>query len=319
METSQRPYVGIDVSKARLDVATNLSPQSWSVSNDAKGIAQLVERLGALDPLLIVAEATGGLEMPVVAELYAAHLPIALVNPRRVREFAKSIGLLAKTDKLDAQLLARFAEAVKPAPSRLPSPEEQYLSALLGRRRQLLGMLVAERNRLASTHLGLRACVEEHIEWLEGESESFDDAMTDFLRRTPLWTDKEKLLRSVPGVGMVTACTLLAELPELGTLNRKKIAALVGVAPFNSDSGRRQGKRRIRGGRSQVRRVLYMAALSAVRFNPIISRFYHSLLARGKTKKVALVACMRKLLTILNAIMAHQTPWQPALAYPTLA
>lgn len=316
METLQQPYVGIDVSKERLDVATHPSPQSWSVANDPKGIAQLVEQLTALQPSLIVVEATGGLEMPLVAELYATHLPIALVNPRRVREFARSIGLSAKTDKLDAQLLARFAEAVKPAPSRLRTSEEQYLSALLTRRRQLLDMIGAEQSRLASTHPDLQGQVETHIQWLQAEVEKLEKALGDFLRQTPLWKDKEELLRSVPGVGLVTACTLLADLPELGTLNHKKIAALVGVAPFNQDSGRRQGKRRIRGGRPRVRHVLYMATLAAVQFNPIIRRFYHNLLARGKTKKVALVACMRKLLTILNAIMAHQTPWQPARAYP---
>jgi transposase len=311
MESSDQTFVGIDVSKLQLDVAVSVPAQQWSVGNDSAGIAQLVARLKALPPKLIVAEATGGLEMPVVAELYTAGLPIALVNPGRVREFAKSIGLLAKTDQLDAKLLARFAEATKPPVTHLPSQEEQHLAALLARRRQVLEMLVAERNRLASTRLALQERVQEHIDWLQEELDSLNDDIADFIQQSPLWREKGDLLQTVPGVGPVTANTLLADLPELGTLDRKEIAALVGVAPFNNDSGHRHGRRRVKGGRAAVRCVLYMATLSAVRFNSTVRAFYNGLLKRGKLKKVALVAAMRKLLTILNAMIRHRQAWRP--------
>jgi transposase len=306
-------YVGIDVSKGRLDVAIGEQGEFWNVANDEKGIAKLVERMKEVQPELIVLESTGGLELPVMAELYACKIPVALVNPGRVREFARSIGLLAKTDKLDARLLARFAEAVKPPVTHLPDEQEQHLIALVTRRRQLIEMLVAEQNRLNTVRLSLRKNLEDHITWLHKALADLDQEIQEFIQQSPLWKDKGDLLQSVPGVGPVTACTLLAELPELGTLDRKKIAALVGVAPFNDDSGHRRGKRRVKGGRSSVRSVLYMAALSASKFNPILSRFYQSMIQRGKEKKVALTACMRKLLTFLNAILRDHKRWNPSL------
>ena len=306
-------YVGIDVSKGRLDVAIGEQGQFWNVANDEKGIAQLVERMKEVHPALIVLESTGGLELPVMAELYACKIPVALVNPGRVREFARSIGLLAKTDKLDARLLARFAEAVRPPVTHLPDEQEQHLIALVTRRRQLIEMLVAEQNRLNTVRVSLRDNLEEHITWLRQALKDLDQEIQEFIQQSPIWKDKQDLLQSVPGVGPVTACSLLAELPELGTLDRKRIAALVGVAPFNDDSGHRRGKRRVKGGRSSVRNVLYMAALSASKFNPILNRFYQSMIKRGKEKKVALIACMRKLLTFLNAILRDQKQWNPSL------
>ena len=306
-------YVGIDVSKGRLDVAIGEQGLFWNVANDEKGIAQLVERMKEVQPQLIVLESTGGLELPVMAELYACKIPVALVNPGRVREFARSIGLLAKTDKLDARLLARFAEAVRPPVTHLPDEQEQHLIALVTRRRQLIEMLVAEQNRLNTVRLSLRENLEKHIIWLRQALKDLDQEIQEFIQQSPIWKDKQDLLQSVPGVGPVTACTLLAELPELGTLDRKRIAALVGVAPFNDDSGHRRGKRRVKGGRSSVRNVLYMAALSASKFNPILNRFYQSMIKRGKEKKVALIACMRKLLTFLNAILRDQKQWNPSL------
>jgi len=249
----------------------------------------------------------------VMGELYACQIPVALVNPGRVREFARSIGLLAKTDKLDARLLARFAEAVKPPVTHLPDEQEQHLIALVTRRRQLIEMLVAEKNRLNTVRLSLRENLEEHITWLHKALKGLDQEIQEFIHQSPAWNDKQDLLQSVPGVGPVTASTLLAELPELGKLDRKKIAALVGVAPFNDDSGHRRGKRRVKGGRGSVRNVLYMAALSTSRFNPILRPFYERMLQRGKEKKVALTACMRKLLTFLNAILRDQKRWNPSL------
>jgi len=306
-------YVGIDVSKGRLDVAIGEQGEFWNVVNDEKGIAKLVDRMKAEQPELVVLESTGGLELPVMTELYASKVRVALVNPGRVREFARSIGLLAKTDKLDARLLARFAEAVKPAVTRMPDEQEQHLIALVTRRRQLIEMLVAEENRLITVRLSLRENLEEHITWLRQALKDLNREMREFIRQFPIWKDKEDLLQSVPGVGPVTASTLLAELPELGSLDRKRIAALVGVAPFNDDSGHRRGKRKIKGGRSSVRNVLYMAALSSSRFNPILRPFYKRMIQRGKLKKVALTACMRKLLTFLNAIIRDQKRWNPSL------
>jgi transposase len=307
MSTSQS--VGIDVSKAWLDVAVGTQEQPWRVANSAEGIAEVVARLQPLPVALIVLESTGGLEGMLLAELHAAGLPVARVNPGRVREFAKATGQFAKTDRLDARILAQYAQAIRPDPVHLPGEEEQYLAALVSRRRQLLDMLVAEKNRLPTTTKRLQGRVRKHLDWLKAELQALEQEIDDFIQQTPLWREKDELLKSVPGIGDVTACTLLAELPELGQLNRKQIAALVGVAPFNRDSGRFQGKRHIRGGRSSVRTPLYMATLAATRFNPVIRTFYQHLLAQGKEKKVALVACMRKLLTILNAILRHRLPW----------
>lgn len=320
-ENSSVVYVGIDVSKTQLDVATTTSSERWSLPNNAAGIQQLLERVRLLQPARIVVEATGGLELPLVAELYQAQLPIALTNPARVRAFAKSIGQLAKTDALDAQLLARFAAAVQPALYRLPSADEQQLSALLARRRQILEMHTAEQNRLSTTRLSLQARVQAHLDWLESECATLDKELGELLRRTPLWKGKDEILRSTPGVGRITAYTLLADLPELGTLNRKQIAALVGVAPMNRDSGRQRGVRWVQGGRASVRSVLYMATLTATRHNSVIQSFYEQLLKRGKPKKVALTACMRKLLTMLNAMVRKSEAWktQATLAAPASA
>jgi transposase len=310
-EEAQEMYVGIDVSKEHLDVAVGEDGAFWCVPNDGEGIQELVERLLEQSPTLIVVESTGGLETPVVAEMVVAGLSIAVVNPGRVREFAKSVGLLAKTDKLDARLLARFAAAVKPAASHLPSEEEQYLTGLIRRRRQLLEMRTAEKNRLNTTQIVLRQRIDNHIAWLDKEAKSLEAEIDEFIKQSSLWANKQDILESTPGVGSVTAYTLLAELPELGQLDRKKIAALVGVAPMNKDSGPRRGKRRIRGGRPIVRSTLYMAALSATRFNPVIRAFYHRLLESGKEKKVAITACMRKLIVILNAMIRDLKSWHP--------
>jgi len=309
-ETLSFTFVGIDVSKTRLDVAVGEAGECWSAGNDPTGLQRTVERLKTLAPALIVAESTGGLETPLVAELYAAGLPVAVVHPGRVREFARSLGQLAKTDRLDARLLARFGEATRPAVTRLPDEQEQELAALMTRRRQVIEMLTAEKNRLPTTRPPLRPRVETHIAWLERELQTLNRDFDEFIRGTPLFQHKDEILRSTPGVGPVTSATLLADLPELGQLNRKQIAALVGVAPFNHDSGRRRGQRRIKGGRAAVRSVLYMATVAAVRFNPVIKTFYQRLLRAGKVKKVALVACLRKLLTMLNAMIRDMQPWQ---------
>jgi transposase len=270
----------------------------------------LVVQLSQLGPTLVVLEATGGFEMVLVAELVQAGLPVVVTNPRRVRAFARCTGRLAKTDKMDAKLLAHFAAAVRPPVRTLPNEEEEQLTGLLTRRRQIVDMLTVEKNRLHTVRPALRSDIEEHIAWLQEKLAKIDAEIDQFIRGTPLWREKEAILRSVPGVGRVTSCTLLAMLPELGTLNRQAIAALVGVAPVNKDSGRRQGKRRVYGGRATVRSVLYMAALAAKRYNPRIKQFYESLIRRGKEKKVALTACMRKLLVILNAMMHSNQPWR---------
>lgn len=307
-------YVGIDVSKATLDVAVGQAGKIWSVKNNAKGIEALVVRLGELTPSLVVLESTGGYELAAAKAQYMAGLPVAVVNPGRVREFAKSIGQLAKTDQIDARLLAQFAERVKPAPSRLPDAAEQYLTSLVRRRRQLLEARTAEINRRDSTHPALQAQLEEHIAWLTTKIEALNQQIDACIDQSPGWSRKDEVLQSTPGVGAVVSRTLLAEVPELGRLNRKQIAALIGVAPMNRDSGSKRGKRRIRGGRPAVRSALYMATLSAIRHNPVIRAFYQHLLEKGKEKMVAVVACMRKLIVILNAMARDQRPWSPTMA-----
>ena len=312
IDNLSKVYVGIDVSKSQLDVAIGKDGEYWQAGNERVGIQRTIARLKVLQPALIVVESTGGLETALITELFAAGLPFALVHPGRVRDFARSIGLLAKTDKLDARLLAHFAEAIKPPVSRLPGEAEQYLNALMLRRRQLLDMLVDENNHLASTRLSLRPKVEAHIAWLQAELADLDQQIEDQIQQIPHFREKEAILRSAKGVGPVLCAKLLSGLPELGQLNRKKIAALVGVAPFNDDSGRKRGKRRIQGGREDVRHVLYMATLAAARSNPVIKPFYQHLLKQGKLKKVALVACMRKFLTILNAMIRDMRPFSAA-------
>jgi len=303
-------FVGIDISKTWLDIAVHEADVTWRVGNDDKGIADLVKRLKHMKTTLIVLEATGGYEMQLVAQMAQAKLPVVVTNPRKVRAFARSTGKLAKTDKLDAKLLAHFAAAIKPAVRTLPSEEEEQLTGLLVRRRQLVDMLTVEKNRLHTVRPALRDDIREHIDWLQEKLSKMDEEIDHFVRKTSLWKEKDTILRSVPGVGRVTSSTLIAMLPELGTINRQEIAALVGVAPVNKDSGRKQGKRRVYGGRATVRSVLYMAALSAKRCNPRIKKFYDDLIRHGKEKKVALTACMRKLIVILNAMLKTNQPWR---------
>jgi transposase len=304
-------YVGIDVAKDQLQVALRPGGEAWSVTNDQAGLRELVKRLAVSKPALIVLEATAGMEMPVAAALAAAGLPVVAVNPRQAREFARATGRLAKTDVIDAHVLAQFAEAVKPPLRPLPDAATQELNALVTRRHQLVEMLTAEKNRLAAAATKpVRAGIQEHIRWLERCLADIDRDLAETIRQTPVWREKDELFRSVQGVGPVLSTTLLAGLPELGALGRKEIAALVGVAPLNRDSGRFRGKRIVWGGRARVRGALYMATLVATRYNPVIRAFYQRLLAAGKPKKVALTACMRKLLTILNAMARHHTPWQ---------
>lgn len=301
-------FVGIDVSKAQLDLA--FRPEAkFSAPNDEVGCAQVLARLRATPPTLVVLEATGGLEIPLTGVLAAAGVPVAVVNPRQVRDFAKAAGKLAKTDALDAQVLAHFAEVMRPEPRPLPDEQTQTLGAILARRRQLVEMLTAEKNRLGSARPPVRKSLRTHIAWLERELAHTDSDLAHAIRESPVWREKDELLRSTPGVGPVLTTTLLADLPELGALTSKQITALVGVAPLNHDSGTWRGKRAVWGGRAQVRAVLYMGALVAARFNPVIRAFYQRLCAAGKAKKVALTACMRKLLTILNAMMKHRTRW----------
>lgn len=304
-------YVGVDVSQTQLDIAMDGSTEGWSFPNDEQGISRTVDFLQGLHPALVVLEATGGMELAPAAALATAGLPVAVVNPRQIRDFARAIGKLAKTDRLDAQIMALFAARVQPTPRPLPDVQAQELSALLARRHQVVEMLTAERNRLHRSARRVRAQIQAHIDWLQAQLTNLDSDLGHTLRASPIWREKEDLLRSAPGVGPVMSLTLLAELPELGTLNRRQIAALVGVAPLNRDSGTLRGKRSIWGGRASVRATLYMAALVASRHNPVLRTFYQRLLAAGKPKKVALTACMRKLLTILNAMLKHRQPWQP--------
>lgn len=306
-------FVGIDVAKRQLDVALRPGSEWFAVPHDEVGLAALVSRLRGRQPTLIVLEATGGFEVAVVGALAAAGLPTAVVNPRQVRDFARAAGLLAKTDQLDAQALAHFAEAIRPAPRPLPDAQAQELSALLLRRRQLVDMLTAEKNRVSLAAPRIRPQIQTHIAWLQQQLGDLDRDLGQLIRSSPVWRAKEDLLRSVPGVGPVLATTLLASLPELGTLTRQQIAALVGVAPLNRDSGTLRGRRTVWGGRAHVRTVLYMSTLVAVRHNPALQTFYERLRHAGKVPKVALTACMRKLLTILNAILKHRTRW--ALAH----
>ncbi len=307
----EETYVGIDVAKDRVDVAVRPGGDMWCVDYDEGGISELVSCLQTAEPAAVLLEATGGLEMPLVSALAAAALPVVVVNPRQVRDFAKATGKLAKTDALDAQVLAHFAEAVRPPVRPLRDEDTQELSAFTTRRNQLMTMLVAEKNRLRRASHAVRPSIQSHISWLEQELNDLDDDLRRALRRSPIWRDKDDLLRSVPGVGEQLSLSLLAYLPELGTLNRKRIAALVGVAPFNRDSGPRRGKRSVWGGRSRLRAVLYMGALVASRCNPILRDFYQRMLKAGKPKKLALTACMRKLLTILNAMVKSGQHWTP--------
>lgn len=310
MTTSTGNYVGIDVAKDKLDVAVLGESATSEESNTTKGIAVLVKKMRQLNPKLIVVEATGGYEEALVLRLFEARLAVALVSPQRVRQYAKARGLMAKTDKLDAQNLAEYGKNLKPRLYVAKSEAGRRLSALVGRRKQVGEMLKAEKSRLRSVHSAVQASLEAVIGCLEQELAALDEAMRAFMQAHTDFGEREKLLRSAKSIGPVTAATLLADLPELGKLDRKQIAALAGVAPMNHDSGRKRGYRRTQGGRPDVRSVLYMSALSAIRYNPTIQAQYDQLVKRGKEKKVALIACMRKMLTILNAMMRDQQPFR---------
>ncbi|MFC1919874.1 IS110 family transposase [Chloroflexota bacterium] len=302
--------VGVDVAKSALDVAVSDSGETRRFTNDHEGISQAVRYIADLKPAGIIIEATGSLEMPLAAALQASRLPVAVINPRQVRDFARATGVLAKTDTIDARVLALFGARVKPEIRPLPDKKTREMARLLTRRRQIIGMLTAERNRLSQTDEDVRTGIETHIKWLDGALSEINDDLERRIRHSPSWQEKDNLFKSVPGVGKVVSSTLLIELPELGSLNRRKIAALAGVAPLNRDSGIMRGRRTVWGGRARLRAVLYMAALVASRCNPIIAAFYQRLLDSGKAKKVALVACMRKLLTILNAMARTMTAWR---------
>jgi transposase len=312
--SEKETFVGIDVSKNSLDILLLPDGQSWSVGNTEAEIPSLVERIAQVSPTLIVLEATGGLETFVATALGVARLPVAIINPRQVKDFAKAIGKLAKTDAISAEILALFGQTLRPEPRLLKDEELQELSAILTRRSQLVLMLTAEKNRLSSSAKAVRGDIQEHITWLEKRIKEINDSLEQHIKQSPLWREKDQLLRSVPGVGRVLSVSLITGLPELGSMNSKKISALVGVAPLNCDSGKYRGRRIIWGGRAFVRSALYMGTLAAIRYNPVIKNFHTRLIAAGKAKKVAITACMRKLLIILNAMVKNSTKWNPQLS-----
>lgn len=313
-ELTTQTNVGIDVSKEWLDIVVIPSGETWRTKNEEEAIRELIKKLEQIRAERIVLEATGGYEQLVAAQIYLAKLPLCRVNPRRVRYFARSLGQIAKTDKLDAKVLALFGERLQPALTRLSSENEQVLSAFIARREQLSAILVAERNRLDTAPQKLHTSLNEHITWLRSQLKQLEREIDNFVNTTPDFKEKDELLREVQGVGKKTAAKLIADVPELGYCDRKQIAALIGTAPFNRDSGNKNAQRSISDGRPDVRSVLYMATLTATRCNPVIREFYQRLLKAGKLKKVAIVACMRKLLTILNAIIRDHSHWNPAFA-----
>lgn len=305
-----KPFIGIDVSKKLLEVAGHQNGYHFRCPNQAAAYPELLAQLIDLRPALIVLEATGGLEIPVTNILHRAGLPVVVVNPRQVRAFAKALGQLAKTDRLDALVLAHFAAVIQPPLRPIKSAEAQELDALIGRRTQLVEMLAAEKNRRGSTPSDLaREDIDEHIEWLEERIAALDEQLQTDIKRSTVWRRKDEVLQSVPGIGPVVSLSCLAELPELGKLNRQQISKLVGVAPLNCDSGQLRGTRHIYGGRARLRSIFYMAAFSAIRHNPVIKAFYQRLLAKHKPFKVAMVACMRKLLSIINVMVRDDTLW----------
>ena len=310
MKETEECFVGIDVSKDTLDVAIRPDGDRWTTRNDEKGTQELVDRLRERRPTLVVLEATGGLQMPAVVALASAKLPVVVVNPRQIRDFAKATGRLAKTDSIDSDVIAHFGEALRPEVRPLRDPESQELSDLLARRRQLVDMKTAEKNRLGMATKKVRKNIQAHITWLEKRIQEVDTDLSKRIKESPLWREKDEILRSAPGVGPVLSVTLLAGLPELGTLNRRQVAALLGLAPLNRDSGRYKGTRSVWGGRASVRSVLYMSTLSATRCNPVIRPFYQRLIQSGKKHKVAMTASARKLLTILNVMVKTNTPWR---------
>ena len=306
-------YVGIDVAKERVDIFIRPTGHSWSSSYGEAEVDELVAKLQTIQPIVAIVEATAGLELPLVAALAAASLPVAVVNPRQVRDFAKSTGQLAKNDRLDARILAHFGMAIRPTVRPLRDAESQVLSATLSRRRQIVALLTAERNRRGRAIPEVRNRIQVHITWPEEELKDLDDELRGIVQSSPVWGEKDVLLRSVPGVGRQVSITLLSDLPELGILGRKQISALVGVAPFSRDSGPHRGKQSVWGGRARVRPALYMGALVATRCNAVIREFYQRLLAADKPKKLALTACMRKLLTVLNSMAKTGRAWDPAV------
>jgi transposase len=309
-------HVGIDVSKDVLDVGVLPSGERFRQANDAHGLKSLAKKLVALKASLIVLEATGGYEVPVWTALVKAKLKVAVVNPRQIRDFARADGQLAKTDLIDAMVLARFADRMQPEPRELPSAEQQELAGVMARRRQLLAMISAEENRLSRARSPLQKRIASHVAWLRKELSDVDRDLSDRISRNTEWKQKDKVLRSADGVGPVLSRTLLAGVPEIGGLDRKQIAALVGVAPMACDSGLRKGRRIVWGGRGQIRAALYMASLVATRHKPVLRAFYLKLIAAGKPKKRALTAVMRRLLVILNAMVRDNVMWNPSLAVP---
>lgn len=310
MELINEVFVGIDVSKASLDVFVLPQGDSFTMANDEAGVEVLAERLEELKPTLVVLEATGGLQNLAVGVLHAKQLPVVVANPRQVRDFAKAMGKLAKSDGIDAQVLANFAQRIKPELRPIKDESAQVLSALLSRRRQLLEMLVAEKNRLNSARKEVRPDIQKHIAWLESRLKKTNKDMEKAIKATPAWKEKGNLLTSMPGVGTVLSTTLLSDLPELGQATGKQIAALVGVAPLNRDSGKYHGHRQVWGGRSQVRAVLFMATTTTIRFNPVFKAFFNRLRQAGKPYKLALTAVMRKMIVTLNAMVKNHSPWQ---------
>lgn len=308
---SSSVFIGIDISKDHLDTAIRPSNERVSFANTEEGVDDLIERLKSLNPALIVMEATGRYHQLVLSRLVAAGFAAIAINPRQARDFARAIGRLAKTDAIDADVLAEFAEKIRPEVRSIADQATQQLEALCTRRRQLVAMLIAEKNRLHAAPQTIRSTIQKHIQWLEKNISQLEDDLDKHIRNSPAWCEKEDLLRTCKGIGPITTHTMLACLPELGTLTGRRISALVGVAPFNNDTGKHKGKRHIQGGRHDVRSVLYMATLAAIRHNVVLRRFHARLIAAGKAKKVAITACMRKLLTILNAIIRDKKPWQP--------
>jgi transposase len=312
-----QPIIGIDVAKATLDAYVHPSGERFPVTNDDEGIKTLLERLKAFPQATVILEATGGLEFRVAAALTSAGFRVAIVNPRQVRDFARALGRLAKTDPIDAEILALFGDRVRPEPRPIPDSALRSLEAHVARRRQIVDMITAESNRLGqATDADIKKQIKRHITWLQHELKSVDTDLGDAIRHSPIWRTKDQLIQSAPGVGRVTSFTLLAQFPQLGTLRGKQAASLVGLAPFNVDSGTLRGRRHIWGGRASIRSVLYMATLSAVRYNPVLATFYQRLLRAGKSKKLAVVACARKLLVILNAMLRDNRPWTPAQLDP---
>lgn len=309
-------YIGIDVAKDSMEVAVHESQEKWSFTNDETGIAKLITRMKKLKLSLIVMEATGGYEVAVAAELHSLSFPVAVVNPRHIRDFARSVGILAKTDALDAKVIARYAAMVQPTPRSLPTEETRRLGVIMMRRRQIVAMRTAEKNRLHQADPAIKGRIKVHITWLEQELDDINKELKQMIESNPEWKEKSDIIQSVPGVGQNLAMTILSDFPELGQLNRKQAAALSGVAPFNRDSGAMRGKRSIWGGRGVVRTAVYMSIISAIRFNPQIKVFYQRMVQAGKIRKVAMVACMRKLLCILNVMLKNHASWNYAAHQP---